>query len=79
MNYILIKIIFGFCIVIFVNACHTFEHQNIFLEKIKSNLNQQKSDKENKGKEVGGNNISEIIDALNNFKKFLLTHLYYEF
>ena len=37
----LIKIIFGLCIVIFINACHTFEHQNIFLKNNANNLNQE--------------------------------------
>ena len=32
MKSILIKIIYGFCTVISLNACHTFEHENIFLE-----------------------------------------------
>ena len=34
MKYYLIKIIFCICIVFFVNACHTFEHQNIFTKNI---------------------------------------------
>ena len=40
MKSIINKIIFGFCIVISMNACHTFEHQNIFLKiskKIQTN------------------------------------------
>ena len=36
-----IKIIFSLCIVIFINACHTFEHQNIFFQKTANNLNQE--------------------------------------
>ena len=51
----LVKIIYSFCIIIFVNACHTFEHQNIFLDNIKRNLNQDLSDIENKN--------SKIIDS----------------
>ena len=52
MNYILIKIIFGFCIVIFVNACHTFEHQNIWMQNINKNSNQVLLDSENKNTKV---------------------------
>ena len=37
----LIKIIFGLCIVIIINACHTFEHQNIFYQNNVKNLNQE--------------------------------------
>ena len=37
----LIKIIFGLCIVIFINACHTFEHQNIFFKKNVKNSNEE--------------------------------------
>ena len=37
----LIKIIFGLCIVIFINACHTFEHQNIFIQNNVKNLDQE--------------------------------------
>ena len=35
------KIIVGLFIAVFINGCHTFEHQNIFLKNIKVNLNQQ--------------------------------------
>ncbi len=48
----LIKIIFIFCIVVFMNACHTFEHQNIFLENIKENSNREISDRENKNLKI---------------------------
>jgi len=48
----LIKIIFSFCIVVFINACHTFEHQNIFLENIKKNSNQEVSNIENKNSNI---------------------------
>ena len=37
----LIKIIFGLCIIIIINACHTFEHQNIFYQNDVKNLNQE--------------------------------------
>ena len=43
MKSILIKIIFGFCIVFSMNACHTFEHQNI-----NKNSNVEVLDKKNK-------------------------------
>ena len=48
----LIKIIFSFCIVVFMTACHTFEHQNIFLENIRKNLNQELSNIENKSSTI---------------------------
>ena len=46
MKSIINKIIFAFCILIFMSACHTFEHQNIFLEKIQQNLKEQLPDQE---------------------------------
>ena len=52
MRSILIKIIFGLCIVISMSACHTFEHQNIFLQNIKKNLNQELVHKEKKKSKV---------------------------
>ena len=48
MKSILIKIIFGFCIVFSINACHTFEHQNIFDQNINKNSYVEVSDKKNK-------------------------------
>ena len=45
--YFLIKIIFGVCIVIFLNACHTFEHQNIFNQDFNKSSNEKLLDKEN--------------------------------
>ena len=48
MESILIKIIFGFCIVFSINACHTFEHQNIFNQNINKNSNVDVLDKKNK-------------------------------
>ena len=48
MKYILNKIIFGFCIVISLNACHTFEHQNIFIQNTNKKLNGELLDKVNK-------------------------------
>ena len=47
MKYYLIKIIFCICIVFFVNACHTFEHQNIFTQNIDKVSNEKLLDKEN--------------------------------
>ncbi len=41
MKYIFIKIIFGFCTVIFMNACHTYKHQNIFIQNIDKNSNEE--------------------------------------
>ncbi len=48
MKSILIKIILGFCIVFSINACHTFEHQNIFNQNINKNSNVEVLDKKNK-------------------------------
>ena len=47
MKSILIKIILGFCIVFSINACHTFEHQNIFNQNINKNSNVDVLDKKN--------------------------------
>ena len=52
MKFILIKIIFGFCIVISINGCHTFEHQNIFLQNVNKNSNQELIDAENRNSEI---------------------------
>ena len=48
MKSIIIKIIFSFCIVFSINACHTFEHQNIFNQNIDKNSNVEVLDKKNK-------------------------------
>ena len=45
MKSIFIKIIFGFCTVIFLNACHTYKHQNIFIQNINKNSNVELLDK----------------------------------
>ena len=55
----LIKIIFGLCIVIFINACHTFEHQNIFFKKNANNLNQKLVVLENNGSKKNYTNSKE--------------------
>ena len=47
MKYSLIKIIFCICIVFFVNACHTFEHQNIFTQNINKVSTEKLLDKKN--------------------------------
>ena len=47
MKSIFIKIIFGFCTVIFMNACHTYKHQNIFIQNINKNSNVELLDKKN--------------------------------
>ena len=52
MKFILIKIIFGFSIVISINACHTFEHQNLFLQNNNKNLSLKLIDKEGKNLKV---------------------------
>ena len=48
MKSILIKIIFGFCIVFSMNACHTLEHQSIFTQEINKNFNLEVLDEKNK-------------------------------
>ena len=48
MKSILIKIIFGFFSVIFMSACHTYKHQNIFIQNINKNSNVDLLDKKNK-------------------------------
>ena len=48
MKSILIKIIFGFCTVIFMNACHTYKHQNIFIPNNNKNSKVELLDKKNK-------------------------------
>ncbi len=49
MKSFLIKIFFGFCIVFSMNACHTFEHQNIFIQN--KNSNEEVLDKKDKSAE----------------------------
>ena len=48
MKYYLIKIIFCICIVFFINACHTFDHKNIFTQNINKDSNEKLLDKESK-------------------------------
>ena len=48
MKSILIKIIFGFFIVFSLNSCHTFKHQNIFIQNVNKNSNVEVLDKKNK-------------------------------
>ena len=47
MKFYLIKIIFCICIVFFVNACHTLEHQSIFTQNINKVSTEKLLDKEN--------------------------------
>ena len=47
MKFILIKIIFGFFIVFSINSCHTFEHQNIFIQNVNKNSNVEVLEKKN--------------------------------
>ena len=47
MKFFLIKIIFSICIVVSINACHTFEHQNIFNQDFNKRPNEKLLDKEN--------------------------------
>ena len=48
MKSILIKFIFSFFIVFSMNACHTFEHQNIFNQNVNQNSNVEVLNKKNK-------------------------------
>jgi len=59
MKLIIIKIIFGFCIVISISACHTFEHQNLFLQNNNRNLSLTLMDKEKKNLEVSSKKTIE--------------------
>ena len=51
------KIIFGVCIAISLNGCHTFEHENPFVENNKGFLNQQFPNIKNKNKQTSQKNI----------------------
>ncbi len=62
MKSILIKIIFSFCIVISMNACHTFEHQNIFNQNINKNSNEKLLDKENMKSKLTSKKSTENIE-----------------
>ena len=62
MKSLLIKIIFGFCIVVFINACHTFKHQNFFLQNSSKNSNQKSISVENKKSKVYNTKSSEKSD-----------------
>ena len=53
MKSILTKIIFGFCTVIFINACHTYSHQNIFIQNINKNSNEELLNKNKTSKFTG--------------------------
>ena len=55
----LIKIIFGLCIVIFINGCHTFEHQNIFFQNNVKSLNQESIVLENNSSKKSDTNSRE--------------------
>ena len=59
MKSILNKIFFGVFITVFMNGCHTFDHQNIFLETIKKNQKQNLVNKEDKVIKTTNNNIDK--------------------
>ncbi len=64
MKTILCKIIITICLFISINACHTFEHNNIFIEN-KESTNQKNSNDENikskiKKKDVNNRKPTEI-------------------
>ena len=48
MKSIFIKIIFGFCTVISINAWHIYKHKNIFIQNNNKNSNVELLDKKNK-------------------------------
>ena len=52
MKSIINKIFLSVCIVVSLNACHTLEHQNFFLENIRNNQNQQVSEIDNKSQKI---------------------------
>ena len=58
MKSILNKIIFVICIVISLNGCHTFEHENPFVENNKGFLNQKIPDIKNKNTLISKKNIN---------------------
>lgn len=60
MKFILIKIIFGFCIVFSINACHTIKHQNIFNQNINKNYNVEVLNNKNKSSK------SKVDESTNN-------------
>ena len=60
MKYYLIRIIFCICIVFFINACHTLEHQNIPIQNINRNSNAELLDEKNK------NTKFKIENSINN-------------
>ena len=62
MNFILIKIIFSICIVISINACHTFEHQNIFIQNKHKNSNKELLNKKNNNSKVNDKKSMENIE-----------------
>ena len=59
MKLVIIKIIFGFCIVISISACHTFEHQNLFIQNNDRNLSLTPMDKEKKNSKVNSKKTIE--------------------
>ena len=72
MKYYPIKIIFCVCIVFFVNACHTFEHKNIFTQNINKFSNEKLLEKENSKfgiKKSKNNNEMAPIDIPNQTEK----------
>ncbi len=52
------KIFLCFCIVISVNACHTFEHQNIFIQNKKNNISQQINKDDNLNEKIDNKKTS---------------------
>ena len=62
MKHIIIKIIFTICIVISISACHTFEHQNIFIQNKYKDSNQELLNKKNKNSKVDNRKSRKNIE-----------------
>ena len=60
MKSIILNSIYIGVIVFFLNACHTFEHQNIFFETIKRNSNQELSESKNKIPKINNSKTKNI-------------------
>ena len=64
MKHIIIKIIFSVCIVISISACHTFKHQNIFIQNKYKNSNKELLNKKNKNPKVSDRNSKKNIEMV---------------
>ena len=60
MKSIIFKNVYIGFIVFFLNACHTFEHQNIFVENFTKNSNEELSENKNKNSKIHVNKTNNI-------------------